>query len=128
VDFDSGRAPSVVEQRWRDTWFVSLGTEYRATEALRLRAGVAWDKTPVRDETRTPRIPDSDRYWLSFGASYQVLRNVELSAAYTHIFADDSNVSLRDRGPNTNDFLRGNLDATYSGSVDIVAVQARLAF
>lgn len=128
VNFDNGRAPSVTDERWRDTWFVSLGTEYRATEALRLRAGVAWDKSPVRDETRTPRIPDSDRYWLSVGASYQVLRNVELSAAYTHIFADDSKVGLRDRGPGTNDFLRGNLDATYSGSVDIVALQARLMF
>ncbi|CAA9238202.1 MAG: Long-chain fatty acid transport protein [uncultured Acetobacteraceae bacterium] len=128
VDFDTGRAPSVSEQRWRDTWAVAVGAEYLVADGLRVRAGVAYDNSPARDVTRTPRIPDSDRYWLSVGASYQVLRNVELTAAYTHIFADDAKVRLRDRGPGTENFLRGNLDANYSASVDIVAVQARLMF
>jgi long-chain fatty acid transport protein len=128
VDYASGRAPYVSEQNWRDTWSLALGAEYQATEALRLRAGVAYDQSPARDAYRTPRIADSDRYWLSIGASYRVLRNVELTAAYTHIFADDAKVRLRDQGPGTNDFLRGNLDLNYSASVDIVAVQARLMF
>ncbi len=129
VDFESGRAPVVSEQNWRDTWALALGAEYQATDALRLRAGAAYDQSPARDATRTPRIPDSDRYWLSVGASYRVLRNVELTAAYTHIFADDDKVRLRDPGQPTNtNFLRGNLDLNYSGSVDIVAVQARLTF
>jgi long-chain fatty acid transport protein len=107
VDFDTGRAPSVSEQRWRDTWAVAVGAEYLVADGLRVRAGVAYDNSPARDVTRTPRIPDSDRYWLSVGASYQVLRNVELTAAYTHIFADDAKVRLRDRGPGTENFLRG---------------------
>ena len=127
-EFESGRVPIVTDQRWRDTWAFSLGAEYRATDALRLRAGGAYDRTPVPNSTRTPRIPDSDRYWLSVGASYQIMRSLELTAAYTHVFAEDARVSLRDRGPGTNDFLRGNLDTTYSASVDIVAVQARLMF
>lgn len=128
VDFESGRAPNVSEQNWRDTWSLALGAEYHATDALRLRAGGAYDQSPARDAYRTPRIPDSDRYWLSVGASYWALRNVELTAAYTHVFADDAKVRLRDRGPGTNDFLRGNLDLNYGASVDIVAVQARLIF
>ncbi|MBV1796592.1 OmpP1/FadL family transporter [Siccirubricoccus sp. G192] len=128
VHFDSGRPPSVTEERWRDSWFLSLGTEYRATEGLTLRAGFAYDRTPVPTETRTPRIPDSDRYWLSIGASYQVTNNATLSAAYTHVFADDAGVALRDRGPGTSDFLRGDLNMAYQASVDILAVQARFAF
>lgn len=128
INFDSGRPASVTEERWRDTWFLAIGAEYRATEALSLRAGFAYDKTPVRDDTRTPRIADSDRYWLSIGLSYQALRNVTLSAGYTHIFADDTRVALRDRGPGTSDFLRGDLNLNYRASVDILAVQARIAF
>lgn len=128
VDFESGRAPSVSEQNWRDTWSLALGAEYLVADGLRVRAGAAYDQSPARDRYRTPRIPDSDRYWLSVGASYQVMRNVELTAAYTHIFANDAKVALRDRGPGTSDFLRGNLDANYAASVDIVAVQARLMF
>ena len=57
-----------------------------------------------------------------------MLRNVELTAAYTHVFANNTDVRLRDRGPGTSDFLRGNLDLNYSAAVDIFAVQARLMF
>ncbi len=128
VQFDNGRAASVTEEHWRDSWFLALGAEYRATQALTLRAGFAYDQTPVPTETRTPRIPDADRYWLSIGASYQIMRNVTLSAGYTHIFADDAKVSLRDGGPGSSDFLRGNLDLNYRASVDILAVQARFTF
>ena len=132
VRFDDGRAPSVTEQRWRDTWFLSAGTEYQASRDLALRAGFAWDKTPVRDETRTPRIPDSDRYWLSVGASWRALPvslpGMTLSAAYTHVFADEGRVRLTDPGPGSSNFLRGNLSADYSASVDILSVQARFAF
>ena len=71
VRFDDGRAPSVTQERWRDSWFVSLGAEYRVTEALAVRTGIAWDQTPVPGATRPPRIPDSDRYWLSVGATWQ---------------------------------------------------------
>ena len=128
VRFDNGRPPSITQERWHDTWFLSAGAEYRATEALTLRAGAAWDNTPVREETRTPRVPDSDRYWLSIGASWQAMRDLTLSAAYTHIFADKGRIRLRDTGPAGSDFLRGSLDATYSASVDILSVQVSFAF
>ena len=128
IRFDNGRAPSITNERWRDTWFLSAGAEWQATPDLALRAGVAWDKNPIPAETRTPRIPDADRYWLSIGASWQALPRLTLTAAYTHIFADDAKVNLVDAGPGSADFLRGNLSATYSGSVDILAVQARYAF
>lgn len=94
--FDDGRAPSVTQERWRDSWSVSLGAEYRVTEALAVRTGIAWDQTPVPGATRTPRIPDSDRYWLSVGATWQPTRNLTLAAAYTHILADQGRVRLRD--------------------------------
>jgi long-chain fatty acid transport protein len=128
VTFDSGRPPSVTQERWHDTVFASLGGEYRWNETLTLRAGFAFDQTPVRDADRTPRIPDSNRYWLSVGASYAVLPNTTLSLAYTHIFAPAAHVSLTDPGPDNTNLFRGNLNATYSASVDIVAAQVRFAF
>lgn len=128
VRFQDGRAPSVTEERWRDTWFLSIGGEYRATETVTLRTGVAWDSSAVPDSTRTPRIADTDRYWLSIGATWQAMPNMALSVGYTHIFVDDAKINLRDDGPGTVNFLRGNFAADYRGSVDILAVQARLSF
>jgi long-chain fatty acid transport protein len=126
--FGNGLPPSVTEQRWRDTWFVSLGAEFQVTEKLTLRGGGAYDQSPVPTATRTPRIPDGDRYWLSVGASYRVLSNVTLIAAYTHIFVDDTKVALSAGPPSSSNFLRGNLTGTYHNQVDLVSVQARITF
>jgi long-chain fatty acid transport protein len=120
--------PSITQERWRDTWFLSTGTEYRATNSLTLRAGAAWDKSPVREATRTPRIPDADRYWLPAGASWQAMRDLTLSVAYTHIFVDEGRIRLRDSGPGGSDFLRGSLNADYSASIDILSIQVSFAF
>ena len=57
VTFDNGLPQNVTEENWRDTVFLSLGGEYRFSESLTLRSGVAWDKSPVPDRSRTPRIP-----------------------------------------------------------------------
>ena len=128
VRFDSGRPTSVTEERWRDSWFVSIGGEYHVRPDITLRAGLAWDQSPVPEATRTPRIPDNNRYWLSAGASWQATQSITFSVAYTHIFVADAQVNLRDDGPGTVNFLRGNLSASYRSSVDIIALQARLAF
>lgn len=126
IDFDT-LANSVTEERWKDTWFVALGTAYKVTDALTVRGGVAFDKGSVGTEHRTPRIPEQDRYWLSIGAGYKVTEWLQLDAAYSHVFVRDAEVALRDTGTGTNRG-RGNLNVKYENSIDIIGVQARLTF
>ncbi|MBR0643207.1 OmpP1/FadL family transporter [Plastoroseomonas hellenica] len=128
VQFENGLPNNVTEERWRDTVFLSIGGEYRATDTVTLRAGFAWDQTPVRDTTRTPRIPDSNRYWLSAGLSWAVTPSITVSAAYTHIFGSAADVDLAAGGPTSPDFLRGSLNGSYSASVDILSAQLRFSF
>ncbi len=118
---------SITDERWKDTWFLSLGTAYQVSDALTLRGGVAFDKGAVGISHRTPRIPEGDRYWLSIGAGYKVNEWLQLDAAYTHIFAPDAEVALRDTGAG-HDRGRGNLNVKYENSVDIIGVQARITF
>ena len=122
-----GRADTVTAENWRDTVFASIGTEYQLNEKLRLRTGFAYDQSPVKSAYRTPRVPDTDRYWLSVGASYKVTDRMEISAGYSHIFARDGVVHLRAGSPGSADFLRGDLDQRYSNSVDVFALQARIS-
>jgi len=126
--FDTGLPPSVTDERWRDTVFLALGGEYRVSESVTLRTGFAWDQTPVRTENRTPRIPDSNRYWLSAGLTWAVTPNVAFSAGYTHIFGNTADLALTSGGPTSNNFSRGDLTARYSASVDIVTAQLRIGF
>jgi long-chain fatty acid transport protein len=77
---------------WKDSWFFSLGGDYRLDNNWTLRAGVAYDQTPTRDSTRTPRIPDGNRTWLSFGLGYNVDENLKFEAGYVHLWVDDGTI------------------------------------
>ncbi|HEY4254208.1 MAG TPA: outer membrane protein transport protein [Roseomonas sp.] len=128
VQFDNGLPNNVTSERWRDSVFLSIGGEYKASDTVTLRAGFAWDQSPVPNATRTPRIPDANRYWLSAGLSWAVTRNMTVSAAYTHIIGNSADVQLTAGGPTSPDFLRGGLNGSYSASVDIFSAQLRLSF
>ena len=56
---------------YSDGYFYSLGAEYQFDPNLKLRAGIAFEKSPITDQVRTPRLPDNDRMWYSIGASYK---------------------------------------------------------
>ena len=56
---------------WKNTWFGSLGGEYRYDDRLTLRLGGAYDEAAAPSETVEPRIPDANRYWLSGGVGYR---------------------------------------------------------
>ena len=83
---------------WQDGWFFSLGGEYAVNEALTIRAGGAYEISPVRDAHRGPRVPDNDRIWVSAGASYNWNDWLTLHGAYTHIFVKDGDVNLPENG------------------------------
>ena len=75
----------------KNTWMYSLGGDYRVTDELTLRAGVALDQTPTRNSTRDPRIPDGDRTFLSLGAGYDVkaIKGLSVDLAYSHQFVQE---------------------------------------
>lgn len=79
-----------VDESWQKTWTLALGTDYKLTDRWTIRFGTAWDQSPVRNQNhRTVRIPDSDRFWLSTGASYTV-GNVQIDAGFAHLFMKNS--------------------------------------
>ena len=59
-----------VENNWDDTWFFSVGADYKLNGQWTVRGGVAYDQGPVENQYRMAVIPDTDRVWFSGGASY----------------------------------------------------------
>jgi long-chain fatty acid transport protein len=113
---------STQREDWDNTWRLSAGAEYDSLEKWVLRTGVAWDQSPVRTETRTPRIPDNDRWWLSFGGTYRWTDALSFDLGYTHIWVADAR--LNQTGA-TGDRLIGEYK---DSSVDIVSFQANYRF
>ncbi|MHC8398002.1 OmpP1/FadL family transporter [Pseudomonas sp. MDT1-17] len=73
------------EQNWHDTWAYAVGTSYRVNKQWVLRAGVTLDQAPTNNTDRSPRMPTGDRTIFSLGASYDVLANMTVDAAYAYL-------------------------------------------
>lgn len=127
VKFDNPAQPdNVTEERWTDSWFAALGATWKATDTVTFRAGVAYDKSPVTDANRSPRVPDSDRYWVAAGASYAPRAWISFDLALTHIFMPNASVDQTTGG--TDNTFRGNLNARYDNSIDIIVLGGRITF
>ncbi len=92
---------------YNDTFRYSLGTTYTTGRAI-LRAGVAYDNTPVDSSvTRTPRLPDNDRITIGAGTSINISQKFSVDLAYNHVFFKDANISNPD---NAGHVLIGKFD------------------
>ena len=80
------------DYRYKNTWTLSGGVDYYYCKNLTLRFGGGWDESPTNGaERRTIRIPDSDRWWMSVGASY-MKNNWQLDVGYAHLIAKTAKV------------------------------------
>lgn len=59
-----------VPERWRNTWAFSVGAAYQLNPQTVLKAGYAYDESPIQAAYRTARVPATDRNWLTLGAQY----------------------------------------------------------
>ncbi|WP_369600586.1 outer membrane protein transport protein [Hahella sp. SMD15-11] len=82
----------VKEEYYDDAVRYSLGATYTLNETVTLRAGWAFDESPVKPEYRSLSIPDSDRVWYSLGASVAV--NPQLGVDLGYAYVDGDSVTL----------------------------------
>jgi long-chain fatty acid transport protein len=117
VDFENTLPDTVVAQNWDDSFRYSAGVSYTMNDAWKFRAGLAYDESPVPDAFRTPRIPDEDRTWLTFGVAYRISPVGTIDVGYLHVFVDDS--ALDKVGESD----RSRLFGSYESTVDVLSLQ-----
>lgn len=120
---NTGAALATTALAFRDSWRAGIGANYQLNGAWKLRVGLAYDKSPVQDSHRTPRLPDDDRRWVAIGAQYAASPRLAVDVGYAHLFVSDTPSNLLD-SPVT----RGNLVGTYRSNVNIVSAQVRYSF
>jgi len=121
VRFGSSQPDNVLEFNYKNTMFGSIGSEYKLSERVTLRGGIAYDPTPTAYADRDVRVPDQTRKWLSFGLSWTPSERTEYNFGYTHLFVNDANVDTRN---NTLNRVRGSFDVNG----DIFAVSMNYKF
>jgi long-chain fatty acid transport protein len=116
VEFGNGLPEVVVLNGWDDRTYLALGAGYQFTPELKVRTGVAYDRTPTPDRVRNPRAPNADRVYVGLGASWQARPDLKIDASYAHTFFDTARIDLDNGGGNT---LAGDIDV----DADIFMIQ-----
>ena len=117
---------SVLPENFKDTWRLSAGVNYSPTEKIVLRAGVAFDQTPVNDTDRGARLPDGDRTWLTVGGRFKLspATNIDVGAAYIWI----KDPSINNSGNPASVAGNGLINGHYNSNVMILSAQANYRF
>ena len=119
-----------------NTWRYSIGLNYKLNDGWTLKGGLALDQSPVKGAaTRSVRLPDNDRTWVSLGASMKIKQNGRLDMGYAHLFIKDADINFTRSqqapgfttptpAPGTASTVAGS----YTGSVDIFSIQYTISF
>lgn len=127
VEFEDGSKPSSTTENWNDTWAFSVGANYALNQQWLLRAGLGVDESPVPSaEFRTPRVPDADRQWATFGATWMPTPELGITAGYMHVFADDGDIDQD--GSKEENATKGSLNGTYEVEADVFALSLDYRF
>lgn len=111
----------VTVMNWQDSWFGSIGAEYKPSEDWTLRIGTAYDQTPTTSGYRTPGIPDGGRYWISGGVGYRLTQNIDMDLSIAHLIAEKGNIDLK--ASQTGNTLRGNLNGSVNMEVTLIGAE-----
>ena len=126
-DFENALPDGVTTFDWKDTSRVALGAIYTPDGSdWTYRLGAAYDESPIKDaESRSARLPDTDRIWLTVGAGFNPRENLRIDFGYAHLFMNDAKISKTATGEDT---ARGALNGSYDASVDILSIEAEYIF
>ncbi len=103
-----------------NSWRIAWGAAYKMNEQAKLKFGIAYDRTPVRDADRSARVPDNSRLWLSLGGQWNAGNYGKVDVGYSYLYVRDPDINMT----KNNTTLRGSYDA----SAHIVGVQYSVGF
>ncbi|MFH4613483.1 outer membrane protein transport protein [Vibrio diabolicus] len=127
---DTAGTHMVKVENWEDNYRFAVGATYQLDPKLALRTGIAYDTSAVSDKNRTITIPETDRTWLSIGATYDWTKDFSLDAGFTYIFAKDAPI-VESRGYKSDDAAEevgGQFVGETTGNVWLIGVQANYRF
>jgi len=121
-DAETGDTVTNTPEEWEDVARFSLGANYKYSDKLTLRTGVALDEEAIPSEKlRTPRMSGNDRTWLSFGAGYKMNKKTSFDFGYSHLFLDETAIDNTDEAGYT-------VKGLYDTSVNIYSAQVNYNF
>ena len=122
ADFESGLTGITIPEKWHDSFFYAGGVTYTFNDTWKLRGGLAYDETPVKEAYLTPAIPDSSKIYLGVGVARRISKQGVIDIGYVHEFVDDVAISK------VGELDRGRLAGLYKGESNDLTLQYTHSF
>ena len=116
----------MLPENFKNTWRYSAGVNYNPNERVVLRAGVAFDQSPVNDTDRSARLPDNDRTWLALGMRYKYTSAINFDIAGAYLWVKDP--SINNAGFPASVAANGLVKGDYRSNVWILSAQMNYRF
>jgi long-chain fatty acid transport protein len=126
VRANTGAVLTTLHLDYRDGWLYSVGGEFDATDKLTLRAGAAYETSPITTANRDTRLPEVDQIMLSAGLTYRHTENLKFDLGYLHSWGRGGGAI--DIGPGNPRFVGLPFRASSDLKVDIVTVGVSYRF
>lgn len=124
-----GAIAQTLETNFRDAWRVAFGGNYQYSQDWKLKFGVAYDQTPVKNaESRLVSLPDNDRVWFSFGAQWTPDKASRLDLGVAYIVVRDSKIRNNQNNVVAPTPPRGQVVGEYEGNIWVLGAQYSLSF
>ncbi len=93
-----------MQTNWRNTFKAAVGANYQLNQAVKLRMGYAYDKSPNTSDADTlVTMPDNDRQWFSVGANWKLSPKDSVDFAFSYIMIRDRYINRSYDSPTTPD-------------------------
>jgi len=106
---------------FKDVNMYSIGADWQAFDKLTLRAGFAYDTSPVETEYRGVRLPIANRTIYAVGANYKISDTTSTDIAYNYLHEANAHVSLASA-------TAGTYNADFQNTGSLIAIQLNHKF
>jgi len=99
VFLSAGSNGVALQRGWEDTYHYAVGADYRVNERWTLRAGTAYDSSPVDAKKRTADMPIDEQWRVAFGADYKRDSGMLVSGSLVYADYGDGRINAGARTP-----------------------------
>lgn len=108
---------------WKNGWVIRTGAEYAVNDKWSVSGGYFFDKTPTRESTYTPLVPENDHHVVSAGVRFNAGNSLILRLPIVGIFQKTRSVDSERA-----DLLGNQVDGKYSLIGYQIGLAAELSF
>ena len=125
-DIEGSGTVHIKDENWTEAYRYSVGATYQLNTTVKVRAGLAYDETPVEADYRSLSIPDSNRVWYSTGANIAINEMFDVDVAIAYIDGEKVDVTENFSSPELG--LDNTFTGTSEGDATLVSIQLNTRF